>query len=536
MNGDSIRKLARVVLAVMVGMFIHLPGAAAAPLEQAAGGFRALSGPEAASFVLPSDMLLVRELALGNGIRYERYQQYFGDAAVLGGQVTLYRDGSGAISTVIGAHYTNIVPTNTIRRSNADAAATAERDVGAGESRTVELLIDPATGLYFHRVETRGLDIRWIHWVDAGNGRVLKKYDAIESDHGIGVKEDTKSLSGLTTFHNAADHGASGAHWDLFSTDNRQWTFDARNGRTFLYYTTDDDNHWTTSTLTRRTPDQSALIDAQYYANTTDDYYLARYGFDWQSCYVRMQSVAHFSTRYNNAFWTGTYTVYGDGDGEIFRELSGGLDVVAHEHTHGITDCTSDLIYQDESGALNEAFSDMLGNSAEFFANEAASSNCVKHPGQSSCADWWIGEDVYLPADIVVGFRNMADPREDDDPDHYSERQIGGPDNGGVHSNSGIPNHAFYLLVNGGKNAGCDNVGSNGPTPTANCDVSVRAAGLAAAEQIFFLGFAGLSENASMCDARAATVASAHAVAPRWADATGDAWEAVGVTEALCGF
>jgi bacillolysin len=534
MNSNSIRKWARLVLVVMVGMFIHLPSAAAAPAAQSADGFRALSGAEAASFVIPSDMRGVRDLALGNGLRYERYQQYFGDAMVLGAQISLYRDGSGRASTVIGAHYANITPTNTISRSNADAAAVAQREVGAGENRTVELLIDPATGRYFYRVETRALDMRWIHWVDAGNGRVLKKYDALESDHGIGVKGDTKSMSGLTTFHNAAGHGAKGPHWDLFSTDNRQWTFDAQNSRV-LFYATDDDNHWITATANGTWPDQSADVDAQFYANTTDDYYQAHYGFDWQSCYVRQQSVAHFAQNYNNAFWNGTYTVYGDGDGTIFRSLSGGLDVVAHEHTHGITGCTSNLIYQNESGALNESFSDMLGNSAEFFANEAASSNCVKDPGQSNCADWWIGEDVYLPADVVVGFRNMADPREDDDPDHYSERQIGGPDNGGVHSNSGISNHAYYLLVNGGKNAGCDNVGSNGHTHTANCDVSVKAAGLAAAEQIFFLGFTSLTENASMCDARAATVASADAVAPQWTHSTEDAWEAVGVTAALCG-
>ena len=149
MNSDRIKKLARLALVVMVGMLVHLPDAAAAPLGQGAGGFLALSGAEAASFAMPGDMRLVRDLALGTGFRYERYQQYFGDAAVLGGQLTLYRDGSGTISTVIGAHYANILPTNSIRRSEDDAAAAAERDVGAGDSRTVELLIDPATGRYF---------------------------------------------------------------------------------------------------------------------------------------------------------------------------------------------------------------------------------------------------------------------------------------------------------------------------------------------------------------------------------------------------
>jgi Zn-dependent metalloprotease len=120
-------------------------------------------------------------------------------------------------------------------------------------------------------------------------------------------------------------------------------------------------------------------------------------------------------------------TVYGDGSGVIFRELSGGLDVVAHENTHAVTQCTSDLVYRDESGALNESFSDMLGNSAEFFAAEPLSSNCVQAAGQTSCADWTIGEDVFLPADAVPGFRNMADPEEDSDSDDYSERLLGPP-------------------------------------------------------------------------------------------------------------
>ena len=160
---------------------------------------------------------------------------------------------------------------------------------------------------------------------------------------------------------------------------------------------------------------------------------------------MQMVSTAHFGKNYNNAFWNGQQITYGDGDGtDTFRELSGGLDVATHEFTHGVTEFTSGLIYQDESGALNEAFSDMLGNSSEFYA---------KRNGLDPKADpdWQIGEDVYLPEEN--GFRNMADPAEDGDPDHYSERYTGKKDNGGVHINSGIPNHAYYLVVNGGRNA-----------------------------------------------------------------------------------
>ena len=356
-----------------------------------------LSGDSAGAFVLPGDVELVQSFRLDTyGLTYERYQQYFGQAQILGGQITLYRDDSGAITTVIGTHFTGIVPSNAVRLSGADARGVADRDIGPAKQRIVDLMIDPETGRYFFRVESRGFDSRWFHWIDASDGGVLNKYDAIETNDGKGVKGDTKDINGpdnvstaddLTTFHSGSGHGASSSHWDLFSKDNRQWTFDARNRSSILYYLTDSDNHWTNVTSNRQSPGQPAPIGAQYYANVTDDYFLIRHGFRWEGCYTRMQSVAHYKRNYNNAFWNGTYTVYGDGDGTTFREFSGGLDVVTHEHTHGVTDCTSNLIYQDESGALNESFSDILGDSAEFFANEPTSSNCVREIGRASCRE-----------------------------------------------------------------------------------------------------------------------------------------------------
>lgn len=481
-------------------------------------GFRAVSGLEAAAFMLPEDVQLVRTLELpAYGLTYERYQQRFGpaQARVYGGQLTLLRDGTGRVTSVVGAHYAGISPANSVNVNAAAARERAGRDVPSPRERSVELMIDPANGRYFYWVESRSFAERRVHWIDAGNGGVLKDYDAVADNHGTGVNGDTKSLTGLTTFHGASGHGATGAHYDLISTDGRQTTYDARNGTFFLYNVTDSDDHWTTAG--RTSPGQPALVDAQFHANVTDDYLQARHGLNWLSCYPGgMKSVAHYSLAYNNAFWDGTYTVYGDGDGLFFRELSGGLDVVAHEHTHGVTDCTSSLVYQGESGALNEAFSDMLGSSAEFYANDAP--------------DWLVGEEIQVAADTEPGFRNMADPQEDGDPDHYSERYTGPDDNGGVHSNSAIPNHAYFLLVNGGRNRGCAGSAS-GHTHSANCDTTVPAIGVAAAERIFYLGFTALTQNATMCNARSSTIANAGAHAA----ATDAAWTAVGVTATLCG-
>jgi Zn-dependent metalloprotease len=365
---------------------------------------------------------------------------------------------------------------------------------------------------------------------------VLAKWNAIQDDHGTGVKGDTKDMNGgagtaddLTVF--------AGGVWNLASSDSRQFTSDARNsGSTAKDPATDADNHWTLVTPDRTSPGQPALVDAQYYANVTDDYYLARQGFDFTDCYPGgMDLVAHYGKGYDNAFWNGKVTVYGDGSGVIFRELSGGLDVVAHENTHAVTQCTSDLVYRNESGALNESFSDMLGNSAEFFAAEPRSSNCVRARGQSSCADWTIGEDVYLPADAVPGFRNMADPEEDNDPDDYSERFLGSADRGFVHSNSAISNHAYYLLVNGGMNASCAAPATHNAAHCGPGEPVVTGIGLAAAERIMFAGLTSLPEQGTFCQARKATEAAAAALfgaASQQRASTTAAWDAVGVPTA----
>ena len=136
------------------------------------------------------------------------------------------------------------------------------------------------------------------------------------------------------------------------------------------------------------------------------------------------------------------------------------------------------------------------------------------------------------------GFRNMADPEEDDDPDHYSELDTGSGDNGGVHTNSGIPNHAFYLLVNGGQNASC---ASQVDHDSAHCsgdgNLTVTGIDQAQAEQIFFLGFNALGQSATMEDARGATEAAADTMfgeASQQLQSVSDAWTVVGVGVAGC--
>jgi thermolysin len=198
--------------------------------------------------------------------------------------------------------------------------------------------------------------------------------------------------------------------------------------------------------------------------------------------------------------------------GRQWNYFSGALDVVAHELAHGVTDYTSDLIYRNESGALNEAFSDILGTSVEFFYQQAGSGRLQ--------ADYLLGEDLTEPSGA---FRSMANPQAYGDPDHYSRRYTGTADNGGVHHNSGIANHAFYLAIEGGVNR------------TSGLSVQgVGAASRAKIETVFYRAFTQLlPANATFSMARAATLQAARDLYGAGSDverAMEQAWTAVGVS------
>ncbi len=163
-------------------------------------------------------------------------------------------------------------------------------------------------------------------------------------------------------------------------------------------------------------------------------------------------ATVHYGRDYDNAFWNGERMVFGDGDGEVFVGFTESLTVVAHELTHGVTEYEGGLVYQGQSGALNESLSDVFGALTE-----------QHHLGQSAEeATWLIGEGIFTPAVQGIALRSLAAPGTayDDDvlgrdpqPAHMDDYVQTRDDNGGVHINSGIPNHAFYLtaLALGGK-------------------------------------------------------------------------------------
>lgn len=474
-------------------------------------GSFALSGAAARGYTLPDDVVQTWSVTLPDGATQTRYQQMVGDASVFGGQITLIQDASGDTESVVGAYFPGLEPANAKKLSKSQARNAAEHRVGTRGQWSTELRIDPADGKQFYEVSSIRDDSRPVRWINAGNGNVTKSFDALAEGEGIGVKGDSKSI--LTS-----PNGSGG--YALSSADGRQTTYTI-DGRTSGSATvmTDADDLWNSNNPKMTGDSQAPGVDAQYYANVVDDFYrdvFRRDSIDGKG--MKIISVVHYDRNYCNAFWNGLYMTYGDGDGRGCLPLSGGLDVDGHELTHGVTEHTSNLIYEGESGALNEAFSDMMGNTIEFYAEKNGLDPAAE-------PDFRIGEDVINAGTTGAGFRNMGDPGEFGDPDHVVDEYTGDSDNGGVHTNSGIANHAYYLTVNGGQNAGCTATSLRPATHTEDCDVVVAALGLDTAAQVYYRGFSSLPEYANFCDARKATMATARGES----GAVGAAWDAVGV-------
>jgi Zn-dependent metalloprotease len=191
----------------------------------------------------------------------------------------------------------------------------------------------------------------------------------------------------------------------------------------------------------------SAVNEAYDFSGATYDFYMeqfSRNSLDGNG--MQLVSSVHLGRVYNNAFWDGQQMAYGDGDGRCFLRFTKALDVVAHELTHGVVTHTCNLTYSYEPGALNEHFADVFGELVEQW----------KKNENVDQADWFMGSEIMGPGTGAGGLRTFAEGKafEDDpcfgtdpQPKHIRDKYVGSRDYGGVHVNSGIPNHAFYRVA-----------------------------------------------------------------------------------------
>lgn len=195
-------------------------------------------------------------------------------------------------------------------------------------------------------------------------------------------------------------------------------------------------------------PTGDAAVDEAYDGlGATLDLYSDVYGrASIDSAGMDLSASVHYDVDYDNAYWDGTQMVFGDGDGELFNRFTISVDVIGHELTHGVTEVEAGLVYFGQSGALNEHVSDVFGSLVKQHAAEESAED----------ADWLIGEGLLASGVQGVALRSMKAPGtayddpvlgRDPQPANTSDYVRTLEDNGGVHINSGIPNHAFYLAA-----------------------------------------------------------------------------------------
>jgi len=252
--------------------------------------------------------------------------------------------------------------------------------------------------------------------------------------------------------------------------------------------------------------------DAHWGTERTYDYLNEIHGFNSiNDSGFALKSYIHYDVNVVNAFWDGQRATYGDGD-SVNSPLTT-LDIVGHEITHGLTRENAGLIYANESGALNESFSDIFGTTVEFYA-------------RPNRANWLVGED------IGRSFRSMINPNDNGDPDTYNGRfwidqnciPTRSNDRCGVHTNSGVQNYWFYLLSEGGIGEN-DNIDS----------FDVSGIGIKKAEQIAFRNLTVyLSPSSNFDDARFFSIAAAvdlYGACSQEVESVTNAWHAVGIGE-----
>ncbi len=379
-----------------------------------------------------------------DGTRLIRLQQVYNGIPVFGYTQKAIIDKSGVLKSLSGASVPNLDNAVNLKKSivvKSDyAIKTAEADLGfvpkyEDVQPTSELVIYNDSYTYLVKLNFLSPEPgNWYYFVDAVTGSVVNKYNKIETVTGTNTTATGTGVLGNTRTLNAT-YSSSRYYLQDNTRGNGIFTYNTNNSSSLpgtLWYSTS--NTFNTST-------DKALVDAHYNAAKTYDYYLNKYNRNsYNNSGAAIKSTAHYGSKYNNAFWNGSQMVYGDGDGSTFISLSGGLDVVAHELTHAITDSEDDLVYQNQSGAISEALSDIFGTLVEYYNNN--------NP------DWLMGEDIYTPSTQGDALRSLANPTLYGDPDHYSNRYTGTSDNGGVHTNSGIINKAAYLIANGGTHYG----------------------------------------------------------------------------------
>ena len=290
--------------------------------------------------------------------------------------------------------------------------------------------------LAYHVIIRPNFIDEWYYFVNAENGSIIKNYNNTKTDGPVtATSTDLNGVSrSINTYLEKGLYYMVDASEPMFNSTNKEGlieTLDAQNSTGNKYVDISSvNNTWSNPTA----------VSAHYNAKQAYLYYKNTFGRNSVNgsggTMVSFINVANADgSGLDNAFWSDKYMYYGNGN-IAFTPTAGGLDVAAHEMTHGVTQNTANLEYLGESGAINESISDIFGAMVDR-------------------SNWYIGEAITKTSFIASGrLRDMSNPHNGTtngfagwQPMHTNEMYLGDEDHGGVHTNSGISNYAYYLFA-----------------------------------------------------------------------------------------
>lgn len=364
---------------------------------------------------------------------------------------------------------------------------------------------------YKFDVLVEGMSIHYLFYVDAKTGDVVNYIPLLLNEVGQAATRYSGNRDISTSYNGTKYVLHDNTRGSGIETYNLQHSTNLSNAIDF----TDDDNAWTAGEFHNVNKDDGAL-DAHWGAMMTYDYFKNVHGRNsYDNLNSKLKNYVHYGSAYDNAGWSfaNNAMIYGDG-GTIFDILTS-LDVIGHEIAHGVCQYSAELIYQGESGAINESLSDIWGA-------------CIEEYAAPEKQQWLMGEDIVKYGSAL---RNMSNPKSVDSPQpntykgtywKNTEDVSWANDYGGVHTNSGVMNYWFYLLSEGGY--GTNDKGWN--YSVSGISMNKAAKIVYRAETVY------MTQNTNFINAREYTIAAAKDIYgsnSQEVQSVKDAWYAVGV-------
>lgn len=376
-----------------------------------------------------------KSIELPNGKIKKRITQYFQNIPVWGFSLAATQLNSGNLTDLSGSYLANIESDLTSFSPHLTKNRAIQLTLAKASIRSKEAVRNLHADLYIMQTGDKKARLIYLtsfmkdddghptrpHFIiDAMNGEILDQWDGLTTKDATGPGGNAKTGQ----YYYGKDYGFLNVN-DACQMDSVNVTTynmnNTTNKATLFQFACPENTYKPTNGA------YSPLNDGHYFGNVVFDMYKA--WFDTTPLTMKLKMRIHYGIHYENAFWDGRQMTFGDGYTYFYPLVS--LDVAAHEISHGFTEQNSDLVYNGQSGGINESFSDIAGEAAKYFFTS----------GKAQRNDWYVGGSIIK---MGTALRYFADPTQDGESIGHAKDYYDGLD---VHYSSGVFNKAFYTLA-----------------------------------------------------------------------------------------